>query len=37
VVGSGGTIITTERGKKVLEDKGIKYEMDNLAGSLLYS
>lgn len=37
VVGSGGTIITTDRGKKAIEDKGIKTFVADLENSLLYS
>lgn len=37
VVGSGGTIITTERGKKTLEEKGVPFEVADLPGSLLYT
>ncbi len=36
VVGSGGTIITTERGKRALEDQDVRFEMANLPCSLLY-
>ena len=37
VVGSGGTIITTERGKKALENRGFATTVADLAGSLLYA
>ena len=37
VIGSGGTIVTTERGVKALKDQGISAEVSNLADSLLYT
>jgi formylmethanofuran dehydrogenase subunit A len=37
VIGSGGTIVTTERGVKALKDQGIPAEVSNLADSLLYT
>ena len=37
VIGSGGTIVTTERGLKALKDQGISAEVSNLADSLLYT
>jgi hypothetical protein len=35
VIGSGGTLVTSERGAKTLKDQGISAEVSNLAGSLL--
>jgi hypothetical protein len=37
VIGSGGTLITTERGAKVLEGQSIPTEVADLPGSLLYT
>jgi len=37
VIGSGGTIVTTERGVKALKGQGISAEVSNLADSLLYT
>ena len=37
VIGSGGTIITTERGTKALQAKGVQAEVANLAESLFYN
>ncbi len=37
VVGSGGTIITTERGAKALRARGVQAEVANLPGSLFYN
>jgi hypothetical protein len=37
VIGSGGTIVTTERGVKALKEQGISAEVSNLADSLLYT
>jgi cysteine synthase len=36
VLGSGGTIITTARGKKALKDKGVDVVAVDLTKSLLY-
>ncbi len=37
VIGSGGTIITTERGQKALTESGIKAEVADLKNSFLYN
>ena len=37
VIGSGGTIITTQQGTKTLEAKGVQAEVANLAESLFYN
>lgn len=37
VFGSGGTLITTERGQKALEDGDVPFEVADLPGSLLYT
>ena len=37
VIGSGGTIITTERGKKALEDRGLSVKEADLVNSLFYT
>jgi len=37
VTGSGGTMITTESGMKVLQAKGVQAEVANLADSLFYN
>jgi cysteine synthase len=36
VIGSGGTIVTTSRGLKAFEGKGIAAEAADLEGSLFY-
>jgi imidazolonepropionase-like amidohydrolase len=37
VIGSGGTLITTERGVEALEDQNVPVEVADLPGSLLYT
>ena len=37
VTGSGGTLVTTERGRKALEDENVTFEVADLPGSLLYT
>lgn len=37
VIGSGGTLITTERGQKTLEDEDISFQVADLSSSLLYT
>jgi cytosine/adenosine deaminase-related metal-dependent hydrolase len=37
VTGSGGTMITTKSGMKVLRDKGVQAQAADLAGSLFYN
>jgi hypothetical protein len=37
VIGSGGTLITTERGQKTLEDENISFQVADLSSSLFYT
>jgi len=37
VFGSGGTLITTGRGRKAMEDENVPFEVADLPGSLLYT
>ena len=37
VIGSGGTLIVTERGQTAMEDGNVPFEVTDLPGSLLYT
>jgi hypothetical protein len=37
VTGTGGTMVTTEAGRKTLEDRGVPTECADLAKSLFYN
>jgi len=37
VIGSGGTLITTGRGREAMEDENVPFEVADLRGSLLYN